>query len=135
MSVHVLLVEDNPSDVELLCTAFEELKIDATFTIFRAGDEAIMGIREIGGSAESIPAIAFLDLNMPRASGHEVLASIRQQPIFDAMPVLVFSTSNHPVDRQQCLAAGASEYLVKPPHFHELLRLIGSIEERWLKTA
>jgi chemotaxis family two-component system response regulator Rcp1 len=135
MSVHVLLVEDNPSDVELLCTAFEELKIDATFTIFRAGDEAITGIREIGRIAEKIPAIAFLDLNMPRASGHEVLASIRKQPIFDIMPVLVFSTSNHPVDRHQCLAAGASDYLVKPPHFYELLRLIGSIEERWLKTA
>jgi CheY-like chemotaxis protein len=133
MSLHLLLVEDNPSDVELLCTAFEELKIEAIFTIFRAGDEAIWGIRQIGRNSEKIPNLAFLDLNMPRASGREVLASIRQQPIFETMPVLVFSTSNHPVDRQQCLAAGASDYLVKPPHFYELLRLIGDIQERWLK--
>ena len=133
MSLNVLLVEDNASDIELLCTAFEELKIDATFTVFRDGEAAISKIREIAGTAQEVPALAFLDLNMPRASGHEVLAAIRQQSIFDTMPVLIFSTSNHPLDRSQCLRAGASDYLVKPAHFFELLQVIETVSQRWLK--
>ncbi len=135
MSFHVLLVEDNASDVELLCTAFEELKIDATFTVFRDGEAAISRIKEIANTSHEIPTLAFLDLNMPRASGHEVLAAIRQQPIFDAMPVLIFSTSNDPFDRNHCLSAGATDYLVKPVHFIELLHVVDKVSQRWLKPV
>ena len=132
MSQRILLIEDNPSDIELIRTAFEEAGVEADLTVFRDGDEAISGIRRLAISGEGLPRLMFLDLNLPRASGHEVLAVIRQLPIFDDLPVLVFSTSNHPVDRSRCLAAGASDYLVKPPHFNELLIMIENVSRRWL---
>lgn len=128
-----MLVEDNPSDVELVQTAFEDSDIDAIFTVFRDGDEAIAGIKNLVRDISGIPKVALLDLNLPRASGHEVLASIRKNPLFDSMPILVLSSSNHPSDRHRCIAAGASEYLVKPPQFTDLLVLVDKIAKRWLR--
>jgi len=130
-----MLVEDNPSDIELIMTAFEESNIDAKFTVYRDGEEAIKGVRNLANDVSGMPKIAFLDLNLPRASGHEVLAAIRELRAFDDMPVLVFSTSNHPIDRTRCMAAGASDYLVKPPYFSELLALVKNISIRWLQTT
>lgn len=132
MSPRILLIEDNPSDIELIRTAFEEAGMQPDLIVFRDGDEAISGIRRLAISGEKLPQLMFLDLNLPRASGHEVLAVIRQLPIFATLPVLVLSTSNHPVDRSRCLAAGASDYLVKPPHFSELLTMIENVTRRWL---
>ena len=131
MNLHILLVEDNPSDVELVRTAFEESDIPADFTVFRDGDEAIAGIKRMADAGPR-PDLALLDLNLPRTSGHEVLTSLRSMPQFDGMPVVVFSTSNHPSDRSRCLASGADDYQVKPPHFDELLALVRHLRERWL---
>ena len=135
MTNRILLIEDNPSDIELIRTAFEEATVDVDFIIFRDGDEAIAGVQRLATAGTPVPDLAFLDLNLPRASGHEVLAAIRRQPALAAVPVLVFSTSNHPTDRSRCLAAGASDYLVKPPHFDELLALVGMVSKRWLRGA
>ena len=128
-----MLVEDNPSDVELVQSAFEESFIDGFYTVFRDGDEAIAGIRNLPNGVSGIPIIALLDLNLPRTSGHEVLISLRGNPLFDGMPILIFSTSNHPNDRFRCLSAGASEYLVKPPQFIQLLVMVDTIANRWLR--
>ncbi len=133
MNTRILLVEDNPSDVELVRTAFDEVGIPADYTVFRDGDEAIAGIRGMAGDG-SLPALVLLDLNLPRTSGHEVLTSLRALPAFAQVPVVVFSTSNHPADRSRCLANGADEYQVKPPHFDQLLTLVQGLRERWLET-
>lgn len=131
MSPHILLIEDNPSDVELVRTAFEEIGVTADFTVFRDGDEAIRGIR-LMVEGHHLPQLVLLDLNLPRTSGHEVLTTLRTQPDFSAVPVIVLSTSNHPLDRQRSLAAGANDYQVKPPHFDALLALVSQFYERWL---
>lgn len=130
----ILLIEDNISDIELIQTAFEEASVDARFMVFRDGEEAITRLHHLAVAGTPIPDLVFLDLNLPRASGHEVLEAIRSKPEFSAMPVLVFSTSTHPVDRSRCLAAGATDYLVKPPHFDDLLALINQVANRWLKV-
>lgn len=134
MTTRILLVEDNPSDVELVRTAFEETGITAEFTIFRDGDEAIAGIQRIAEQGPR-PDLALLDLNLPRTSGHEVLVRLRGLGRFDGMPVVVFSTSNHPGDRARCLAGGADDYQVKPPRFGELLDLVQQLRQRWLPGA
>lgn len=131
MTTRILLVEDNPSDVELVRTAFEEAGITAEFTIFRDGDEAIAGVRRIAQEGPR-PDLALLDLNLPRTSGHEVLACVRGLDRFDQMPVVVFSTSNHPADRARCIAGGADDYQVKPPRFADLLELVQLLRARWL---
>ncbi len=134
MNIRIFLVEDNPSDVELVRTAFEELGIDVDFTIFKDGDEAIAGINGVLNSTLR-PHLVLLDLNLPKTSGHEVLASIRREPSFAKVPIVVLSTSNHPVDRTRCLAAGANDYQVKPPHFEQLLELIQRLRDQWLNVS
>ncbi len=133
MSAHILLVEDNPSDVELVCTAFEEIGVVADYTVFRDGDEAIAGIRRMAEDGH-LPHLVLLDLNLPRTSGHQVLVNLRALPAFTGVPVVVLSTSNHPVDRSSCLAGGADDYQVKPPHFDQLLSLVQHLRDRWLTT-
>lgn len=130
----ILLVEDNPSDVELVCTAFAEVGIPAIYTVFRDGDEAIAGIRLMALQG-SQPHLVLLDLNLPRTSGHDVLAGLRALPAFSAVPVVVLSTSNHPVDRSRCLAGGANDYQVKPPHFDDLLAMVLRLRDRWLMAG
>lgn len=132
MTSRIILVEDNLSDIELIRIAFEEAAVSAEFIIFRDGEEAISEIRRIARSNHQLPDLVFLDLNLPRASGHEVLAVIRAEPLFASLPVLVLSTSNHPVDRSRCIAAGASDYLVKPSRFDELLSLVHQVVRQWL---
>ncbi len=132
MTTHIILVEDNLSDIELIRIAFEEAAVAADFTIFRDGEEAIAEVRKIARNKHQLPDLVFLDLNLPRASGHEVLAVIRSEPTFANLPVLVLSTSNHPVDRSRCIAAGASDYLVKPSRFDELLSLVHEVVRQWL---
>ena len=134
MNTRIFLVEDNPSDVELVRTAFEELGISVEYAIFKDGDEAIAGVNALLNSTLR-PHLVLLDLNLPKTSGHEVLACIRREPSFANVPVVVLSTSNHPVDRTRCLAAGANDYQVKPPHFEQLLDLIQRLRDRWLSGS
>ncbi len=127
----ILLVEDNPSDVELIRTAFEEVGVLAEYTNFRDGDEAIVGIRQMVRD-HNLPHLVLLDLNLPRTSGHQVLVNMRTMAEYARVPVVVLSTSNHPLDRTRCLADGADDYQVKPPHFTELLELAKRLRDRWL---
>lgn len=131
MNKRILLVEDNPSDVELISTAFEEVGVQAEFINFRDGDEAIAGIRQMVQD-HNLPHLVLLDLNLPRTSGHQVLVSMRAMAECAGVPVVVLSTSNHPHDRSRCLADGANDYKVKPPHFSELLELAQQLHDRWL---
>lgn len=135
MTPHILLIEDNLSDIELIQTAFEEADLLAKFTVIRDGEEAINHIIQLAAAGTPIPDLIILDLNLPRASGHDVLAEIRKNNAFSSMPVLVLSTSNHPLDRKRCFAAGATDYFVKPPHFEDLLALVNVISQRFLKIS
>ena len=133
MTYRIVMVEDNPSDVELVRTAFEELAITWENTVFRDGDAAIEGLIALARNGP-LPHLVLLDLNLPRTSGHVVLKNLRSMPSFARVPVVVLSTSNHPADRAACLRDGADDYLVKPPHFTELLRLISLLHNRWLEN-
>jgi CheY-like chemotaxis protein len=115
-------------------TAFEEAEIPADYTIFREGDAAIAGVRDMA-AAGTVPHLVLLDLNLPRASGHQVLLALRALPAFATVPVVILSTSNHPADRNRCLAGGADDYRVKPPFFGELLVLVQELRARWLTAV
>ncbi len=132
MRPRILLIEDNDSDVELISIAFEEASVAAEFVVLRDGNAALAEVRKLADAKTPVPDLAFVDINLPLASGHEVLAAIRAQPALAAMPVVILTTSNHPVDRSRCLAAGAADYLVKPAHFDALIALVDQVAKRWL---
>ncbi len=113
--LRVLLVEDDEDHVFLIRRAMREVDgVAVAVQVASSGDDAVRYLdfrRELRGAQ---PDIVVLDLRLPRMSGFDVLRSIRENPAFSAMPVVVLSSSEHPDDRDQAKALGADDYLCKP---------------------
>lgn len=117
----VLIVDDNPADIDLMQMAFVEAGIDVTCTIAADGIEAQRALERAETVSES-PVLVLLDLNLPRASGFDVLQFMRSRGIDRSRTSVVMmttSTSSH--DRSRALALGAAEFLTKPPLFDQLV--------------
>ena len=124
----LLIVEDNPHDLELACVALELGEVLAEVSTAPGGQEALDRLR--AGSAA--PDLVLLDLNMPRLSGLDVLRALKGDPALRGFRVVVFTTSDEPRDREVCLAAGADGYLLKPSGLGELIITLQALARRWL---
>jgi PAS domain S-box-containing protein len=124
--LNVLLVEDNPDDVFLMRTMLKKAGLNHSLTVLEDGAQAIAYMRELADAEKPIqPDLVFLDLNLPRKNGHEVLAEIRSHSVFDRLPIVVLTTSDDPADRSRAMAQGALRCTSKPPTletFHQILR-------------
>ena len=102
MQKEILLVEDNPDDVELTRIAFNEAKIANTLVVARDGAEALDYLFARGAYAgrdpANLPSIVLLDLNLPKVDGREVLQAIRGNELTRSLPVVVLTTSVEPFD-------------------------------------
>ena len=124
--LRVLCVDDNAIDAELVRRLMGRL--DASVIVDRAddGDDAIARL-EAAEAAGTLPQLVLLDLNMPRMDGHECLAVIRARRAWDAVPVVILTTSMRVSDRERAAGAGAADYLVKPPGREALMRLLDGV--------
>lgn len=115
----VLLVDDDPDDVDIALRALRREDLEVRVEVARDGGEALerLGVMAEGeGEGEapgSLPRAVFLDLNMPRVDGWEVLERMRQHPPTRRLPVVVLSSSARREDIDRCYALGANSYLVK----------------------
>lgn len=109
----VLLVEDNPGDVQLTRIGFQEAGVPVCLTV---ASTVAAAQQQLAGAADGFRLI-LLDLNLPDASGHELLDWCRRQEGLRDLPVVIVSTSDYPGDRQRASALGASGYIVKPNNF------------------
>lgn len=123
----VLLVEDDPNDQLLLKRAFRKAGIAATIQVAEHGDAAIAALAA-GGTP---PTIVILDLKLPRRSGFEVLAWLRDHEQLRRVPVIVFTSSGEATDVQRAYDLGANSYLVKPANSEELQALVASLTHYW----
>jgi CheY-like chemotaxis protein len=132
----VLLVEDDPNDVLLVRRAFRKAGIDAELHVLGDGATAIEYLGGIGPYADRtrypMPALVLLDLKLPRRSGHEVLAWLRQQPAIRRVPVTVLTSSRESADLNRAYDLGVNSYLVKPVAFDALLELVRLVRLYWL---
>ena len=119
--VRVLLVEDNPADVFLIREGINSCVVPAEIQVAYDAEQAA---RMMGQSQFDL---IILDLNLPRATGHDLL----QNYSADHTPVVVFSGSENPEDRERALASGASDYVVKPRSFDEFIYAVQGILTRW----
>lgn len=130
MSTHkkIMLVEDNLDDVRLTKLAFEQLKIHAEFIHCINGEVFLERLKQ-----EPLPDILYvlLDLNMPKMNGFDVLSALRQNELYQRLPIIVFTTSANPSDIQKAYEMGANAYVVKPFDFMELEKAIGAIARFW----
>lgn len=119
----ILIVDDNPGDVELVRIACEMAGLSVVIESVPDGIEAM---RRLAGAAKdgSLPAMVLLDLNMPRANGFEVLDFMCVRHLVDQVPVVVLSTSRQSEDRKRCLALGARAMHSKPESIQDLRRLV-----------
>ena len=132
----ILLVEDNPADVDLAQEAFRQCDVRAHFTIAGDGQEAWDLLISSGPYARvPMPDFIILDLNLPKVHGRELLARIKGHERLRRIPTIVLTTSNHRQDIDACYDLFANTYIVKPSHWDDFVAVVRSLERYWLHTA
>ena len=136
MHKEILLVEDNPDDVELTRIAFNEAKIANTLVVARDGAEALDYLFARGAHAgrdpTHLPSIVLLDLNLPKVDGREVLQAIRGNELTRSLPVVVLTTSVEPFDVEASYALGVNSYIQKPVDFERFVWAVQQVGLYWL---
>jgi len=132
----ILLVEDNPDDVELTRIAFAEAKITNPLVAVGDGAAALDYLFARGAYADRVgaelPALVLLDLNLPKLDGREVLQAIRADPRTHALPVVVLTTSTEPFDVEAVYAIGVNSYIQKPVDFERFVWAVKQVGLYWL---
>ena len=131
--VELLLVEDNPGDVRLTIEALKEGRVINNLTVVKDGEEAIAVLRRQGQYADATrPDLILLDLNLPRKSGLEVLAEIKEDPDLKQIPVVVLTTSQAEQDILRTYQLHANCYIVKPVDLNQFMAVVQAIKSFWL---
>jgi two-component system, chemotaxis family, response regulator Rcp1 len=131
--VEILLVEDNPADSRLTLEAIRDCAVETNLRVFREGIEALSFLRKEGIHSDAArPALILLDLNLPKKSGREVLAEVKNDPDLRRIPVVVFSTSESEDDVLMAYGLHANCYIAKPKDMSQLIAVVRCIEEFWL---
>lgn len=130
----ILLVEDNPRDVELTIEALTENNLANNVVAVNDGVEAMEYLRYQGRYQQrkkGMPAVLLLDIKMPRMDGIEVLQAIRSDDRLKALPVVMLTSSREEPDLKKCYALGVNAYVVKPVNFKDFLDAVKHIGVFW----
>ena len=128
--IQILLVEDNPVDVFMTREALKTWKIRNSLQVVEDGQEALDFLHRRGTYAEAErPDLIFLDLNLPKINGMEVLSEISQHADLSTITVVVVTTSAAENDLKKCVDLGAKHYIIKPLEFDEYVRQLGAVQE------
>jgi DNA-binding response OmpR family regulator len=130
----ILLVEDDPKDVELTLTALDEYNLANEVVVARDGEEALDYLYCRGNfqsrSSEN-PAVLLLDLKLPKVDGLEVLKQIKTDAKYNMIPVVVLTSSHEEKDMVASYKLGVNAYVVKPVDFHEFVNAIKELGAFW----
>lgn len=129
----VLLVEDNPVDIDLTLRAFARRKLTNPVHVARDGEEALAWMTR-WEAGEPLPLVILLDLKLPRVHGLEVLAQWKANPLSRDIPVVVLTSSSEDSDIAAAYKLGANSYIVKPVDFDKFLEVADQIELYWCAT-
>jgi CheY-like chemotaxis protein len=126
----LLLVEDNPMDLDLTLRAFNKKKFANTIHVARDGEEALAWFAR-WEAGEPMPAVILLDINLPRINGLEVLQQLKAHPRFRRIPVVVLTSSREDSDLKAAYDLGVSSYIEKPVSFSKFIEVAEHIELYW----
>ena len=130
----ILLVEDNPHDLELTLIALSKSQLANEVVVVRDGAEALDYLHRRGEFAErqqGSPAVILLDLKLPKVDGLEVLKEIRNSDGLKSIPVVMLTSSKEEQDVVRSYQLGVNAYVVKPVEFNEFVRAIGDLGIFW----
>jgi CheY-like chemotaxis protein len=134
--VDILLVEDNPNDIELTLRAFKKAKVSNQIVVVRDGFEAVQYLEDCKRNPEKpMPGLVLLDLNLPKMSGHEVLQHIKGDRQLARIPVIMLTASTREEDVVRSYDLGVNTFISKPVQFADFMRVVGSIQEYWIIIA
>ena len=135
----ILLVEDNPADVEITLEAFRRSHKGNRVFVCRDGEEALEYLFQRGRYAKvgnaPRPDLVLLDLNLPKKNGLEVLLQLKANERLRDIPVIVLTTSDRDEDVRRCYYGGANNYLTKPVQFDDCVKLVADIQQYWLEFS
>jgi CheY-like chemotaxis protein len=134
-AIRVLLVEDDPNDIVLTRRAFRKAELPEPIAVVEDGEQAVAYLSATGEFADRrahpLPDLILLDLKLPRMSGLEVLAWLREQPGLQRMPVVVLTSSRESSDVNRAYELGANSYLLKPVTFDSLAKIVSDLDRYW----
>lgn len=131
--VEILLVEDNPKDVELTLHALKRQNLANHVHVARDGAEALDFFFGPGGQASvNRPKLVLLDLKLPRVDGLEVLRQLKSNPQTKAIPVVVLTSSTQEKDMVESYNLGVNSYLRKPVDFNQFMEATKTLGLYWL---
>ena len=132
MKRSILLVEDNPVDLDLTLRAFRRRDVENPIDIARDGEEALAWLDrwELGTPT---PTVILLDLKLPKIGGLEVLGRMKSHPTSSVIPVVVMTASDDDGAVQAAYGRGANSYIVKPVNFDEFLDVVDQIHTYWCR--
>ena len=136
MGIHlrqILLAEDDPRDVELTLQALRDHHLANRVVVARDGVETLEYLRAgaKSGSETGLPAVLLLDIKMPRLTGLDVLARIRDDQDLKNLPVVMLTSSQEGADLQAAYDLGANAYVVKPVDFNEFVDAVRQVGVFW----
>jgi len=130
----ILLVEDDPRDVELTLTALDDYKLANEVVVARDGQQALDYLRcqgEYKTRVNENPAVLLLDLKLPKVDGLEVLKEIRADERLKLIPIVVLTSSQEEKDMIRSYTLGVNAYVVKPVDFHEFINAVKELGVFW----
>ena len=134
--IDILLVEDNEADIQLMVEILKEGKIPNDFHVVTDGEAAMAYVRcEPPFERARVPGIIFLDLNLPKKSGHEVLKEIKSDPVLRRIPVVVMSSSEDTEDIAAAYDQHANCFITKPADLDQYMNVVNTVRAFWLTTV
>ena len=130
----ILLVEDDPRDVELIMESLGDYNLANEVVVARDGEQALDYLccrQAFKGRPNGNPAVVLLDLKLPKVSGMEVLRHIRSDEKLKMMPVVILTSSREEKDWVESYKLGVNAYVVKPVDFHEFVRAVKDVGAFW----
>ncbi len=131
----ILLVEDDPGDVEMILEVLKkEAEIANEVVVARDGAEALDYLRGEGactGGARDNPIVVLLDIKLPKINGIEVLRTIKRDPGLKCVPVVMLTSSREPSDLTECYKLGVNAYVVKPVKFEDFFAAVKTVGIFW----
>jgi CheY-like chemotaxis protein len=124
----IIVVDDDADDQFLIRNVFGKTNPAIEVITLSDGDEVLPYLN----TRLTLPELVLLDLNMARQNGMQTLTTLRQDIRFVALPIVIYSTSSNPQERDKALASGASDFITKPGDYTDLLKLAKQLEEEWI---
>ena len=134
--IRILLVEDNEGDIVLTLEALKEAKVLNAIDVARDGDEAMRYLRKEGAFSNAItPDLIFLDINLPKVDGTEILHFIKKDDKLRIIPVIMLTTSDSEKDVLKSYHNHANCYITKPVDMEKFMEVVHAIKNFWISIV